>query len=146
MKIEGSAPLRTTTGAQRAKSRDGAGGAFRVDSGADEAPTAGVSSAGPTLAVASLLSLQEAPSSTEGRSRGLRRGRDLLDQLDRIRLALLTGEIPVARLDGLMRQLKQARSETGDPGLDEILAEIELRCAVELAKFETLRGSASNAA
>ena len=141
MKIEGPAPLRTPASAQRAKSREGAGGSFRVDLGGEEAPTAGVSSAAPALAVASLLSLQEAPSPTEGRARGLRRGRDLLDQLDRIRLALLTGQIPLARLDGLMRALKQARGETGDPGLNQILDEIELRCAVELAKFEALRGS-----
>ena len=146
MKIVGPAPLRTSTSAQRARSRDGAAGSFRVELGGDEAPAAGVSSAGPTLAVASLLSLQEAPSPTEGRSRGLRRGRDLLDQLDRIRLALLTGQIPAARLEGLLRTLKQARGETGDPGLNQILDEIELRCAVELAKFETLQGAAAKPA
>ena len=55
--------------------------------------------------------------------------------------ACVTGQIAPARLDGLMRSLRQARGESGDPGLNELLDEIELRCAVELAKFEALRGS-----
>lgn len=145
MKIEGSGQLRGAAGA-RAKPRAGAGG-FRVElGGGDEAPAAGVSSAGPTLAVASLLSLQEAPTPTDGRSRGLNRGRDLLDQLDRIRLALLSGQIAPARLDGLLRSLKQNRTEGADPMLSGLLDEIELRCAVELAKFEQLRPGAPDAA
>lgn len=141
MKIEGPGRPQAAGGPQRAKARGGAGG-FRVETGQEEAPAANVASAGPTLAVSSLLSLQEAPTAptaADGRSRGLRRGRELLDQLDRIRLALLTGQIPVSRLEGLMRLLKQARAEAGDPALDGLLAEIELRCAVELAKFEALR-------
>lgn len=146
MKIDGPAPPRPSAGAQRARSRGGASGGFRVDLGGDEAPASGVSSAAPPLAIASLLSLQEAPTATEGRSRGLRRGRDLLEQLDRIHLALLTGQVPISRLDGMMRSLQQARGETGDPRLTQLLDEIELRCAVELAKFEALRGAAPNAA
>ena len=141
MKIQGPAPLRANAGAQRAKSRDSQGG-FRVDMGGEEAAPANVSSAAPVLAASALLSLQEAPGGAEGRSRGLRRGRDLLDQLDRVRHALLSGQIPVARLEGMLRQLQQARAETGDPGLNDLLDEIELRCAVELAKFEALRAAA----
>jgi hypothetical protein len=145
MKIEGPGSLRNAAAAQRVRPRSGAGG-FRVEHGADEAPTAGVSSAGPTLAVASLLSLQEAPNPTDGRSRGLQRGRDLLDQLDRIRLALLGGQIAPSRLEALMRSLNARRAEGADPALAGLLDEIELRCAVELAKFERLRAAAPDAA
>ena len=145
MKIEGPGSLRNTAAAQRARPRAGAGG-FRVELGGDDAPTAGVSSAGPTLGVASLLSLQEAPTPTDGRSRGLNRGRDLLDQLDRIRLALLTGQIAPSRLEALLRSLQQARAEGADPALAGLLDEIELRCAVELAKFEQLQKAHPHAA
>lgn len=138
MKIEGPGRASAASGPKRLKPREGGGG-FRVETGGDEAPVPAVSSAGPTLAIASLLSLQEAPTALDGRSRGLKRGRDLLDALDAIRLALLAGRIPRSRLDGLMRLLGQARAEAGDPALDATLDEIELRCAVELAKFDALK-------
>ena len=54
--------------------------------------------------------------------------------LDEIRLSLLSGagdHSALGRLKGIVAQLKQ---ETGDPALDQVLAEIELRAEVELAK------------
>ena len=37
--------------------------------------------------------------------------------------------------------LTERRAATGDPGLDEVLAHIELRAEVELAKLGALRSS-----
>jgi len=85
--------------------------------------------------VDALLALQEVPDPRHGRSRGLRRATDLLDRLDEIRLGLLTGGIPLHRLQALSVALNVERNATPDPRLHEVMEEIELRCAVELAKL-----------
>jgi hypothetical protein len=81
-----------------------------------------------------LLALQGIEDPTERRRRAVARGRQVLDVLDEIRLGLLAGSqdgSALGRLKGVVAQLKQ---ETGDPALDQVLAEIELRAEVELAK------------
>jgi len=64
------------------------------------------------------------------------RGRHALDVLDEIKLALLAGTLDqslLARLGVMAAGLKES---SGDPGLDAVLAEIELRVEVELAKMK----------
>jgi len=65
----------------------------------------------------------------------LRRGTDLLDRLDDLRLALLAGTISPSRLKALADALSAGKSRSNDPRLDAIIGEIELRAAVELAKL-----------
>lgn len=85
--------------------------------------------------VGALLGLQEVPTSTDGRSKGLARGNDMLNILEQIRRGLLLGAIPVSRLKTLATIASEQRQATADPKLDEILTEIELRAKVELAKL-----------
>lgn len=85
--------------------------------------------------VEALLALQEVPDPLRRRRRSLRRGRDILDQLDGLRLALLDGRIQPQRLERLLAILRSAREPEGDPEADALLAEIELRAEVELAKL-----------
>lgn len=84
-----------------------------------------------------LLLLQGAPGPEPagGRAEALRHGMDLLDRLDDLRLALLCGTVPPARLRAIADALAARSARLGDPRLDAVIAEIELRCAVELAKF-----------
>ncbi len=99
---------------------------------------AGAAGSGGTARLAqvdSLLALQEVPDPRQGRSKGLRRANDLLSRLEEIRLGLLTGEIPVHRLRSLSLALETERNSTPDPRLHEVMEEIELRCAVKLAKL-----------
>ncbi len=63
------------------------------------------------------------------------RGEDLLDRLDEIRVGLLTGSIPKARLAELARMMRAERETGVDPHLAALLDEIELRAEVELAKL-----------
>jgi hypothetical protein len=81
-----------------------------------------------------LLSLQEVSDSTEGRSRARRRAEDLLDRLEELRLAIALGEVPLDRLEDLARVLGQRQGMADDPKLAQIINEIEIRAAVELAK------------
>jgi len=84
-----------------------------------------------------VLALQEAPDATRGRARkrAQERGNLMLDQLEEIRLGLLMGTIPMAKLEQLAQLVRAKREQIDDPKLLEILDEIELRAAVELAKL-----------
>lgn len=100
------------------------------------------SAAAPTAPLASvdaLLALQGEEDPAERRRRSLRRGTDLLDALDRLKAALLAGTVPVADLKQMAARLAERRDVSGDPGLDELLAHIELRAEVEIAKLSGRR-------
>jgi hypothetical protein len=72
----------------------------------------------------------------EGRARALRKGRRLLDALDRLQVALLSEGPTRAHLGMLQRALAEQRDATDDPELDETLQWAEVRAAVEAAKLE----------
>ena len=140
MKIDGTGPIRPGTSPTRSKKVGDKGEKFakHISESEDEATTAAVSSTGPLTAVDALLSLQEVPDATSGRSRGLKRAEDMLDHLDSIRHGLLLGSIPRDKLDGLLAVVREQREDIDDPRLAEVLDEIELRAAVELAKLDQL--------
>jgi hypothetical protein len=85
-----------------------------------------------------VLALQEAPDATT-RSRARRRARErggmMLDHLEEIRMGLLLGTVPMAKLEQLAQLVRAKREQIDDPNLLSILDEIELRAAVELAKL-----------
>ncbi len=137
MKVSGMAGTRAATPRRtdRAAGRPSGGGAFRLPSVTDEAETPKTGAAGPAAATDTLLLLQEVPDAANGRSRGLQRGADMLDMLDEIRHGLLLGRISPERLQQLTQAVQKRRANTTDPRLSALLSEIELRAAVELAKF-----------
>lgn len=92
----------------------------------------------PTGAMGGILSIQEVPDATDGRSRGIARGFDLLDRLDEIQIGLLTGAFPRRRLEELRAQIRAQREKLSDHRLSQVLDEIDLRASVELAKLEFL--------
>lgn len=96
---------------------------------AGAAPVAGVN------AVNAVLGVQEVDDATARKRRAVRRADALLDQLDDVRHALLIGALPQGVLRDLEKMCGQARDEVDDPQLREALDEIELRAAVELAKW-----------
>ncbi len=87
-----------------------------------------------TANIGALLSIQAADDPLNGRRHAIRRGRSLLDKLDEIRGALLVGSVDESSLDGLMTLVAEGR-QRGEPDLDALLDDIELRVRVELAKF-----------
>lgn len=138
MKVTGMAGARAAAPRRtdRTGGRTAGADAFRLPSVSDQAETPKTAGAGPATATDSLLLLQEVPDATSGRSRGLQRGADMLDLLDQIRHGLLLGRIPPERLQQLTRAVQNHQKNTTDPGLSALLSEIELRAAVELAKFQ----------
>ena len=137
MKITQNAPIRSTSIRRSGKSSAGRSGQFtdHLVTGEAGAPTGNSNSSTPVSAVDSLLVLQEVPDATSGTSRAKLRAQDLLDQLDEVRHGLLAGALSRRMLDRLAQIARSERQSVDDPRLQELLDEIELRAAVELAKY-----------
>ena len=108
-------------------------GKFRA-TGTGDAQPAATTGAGLLAGVEGLFALQEIGDPLERRRRGLRHGHNLLDRLEKLRLGILTGEPSTEELGQLRQAASAGREQTEDPVLDDILGQIELRVAVELAK------------
>ena len=70
----------------------------------------------------------------ERRKRLVQRGRGALDVLDDLKIGLLSGNFDASTVNRLRAAAAELKSSSGDAGLDAVLAEIELRVEVELAK------------
>ncbi len=137
MKITGTGGAGPQSLKRAGKRREvGAGERFRAAVEAQRPAVPAAGAAAPAPAVNPLLALQELPDATAQRARAVRRGHDLLAQLDRIRHALLIGRIAPSELTRLLATVRQRRQDLADPQLAGLLDEIELRAAVELAKFD----------
>ena len=96
-------------------------------------PSVGVAS------VASLMALQGAEDPLEKRRRAERRGRQLLESLDQLKIDLLSSNNPTASLERMKLVMDSAREDSLDPQLESVIDQIELRIAVELAKHKSRR-------
>ena len=83
-------------------------------------------------ALLALQGIEEDP--VERRKRSVQRGRGSLDVLDDLKLGLLSGNLTASTLSRLRDAAANLKASSGDPGLDAVLSEIELRVEVELAK------------
>ena len=70
----------------------------------------------------------------ERRKRSVQRGKGALDVLDDLKIGLLSGSFDASTVSRLRDAAANLKSSSGDPGLDTVLSEIELRVEVELAK------------
>ncbi len=127
----GAAPI--GAGARRASPAAGFAPAAAARGAAAASASAGVAG---LSGLETLLALQDVGGPLERRRRAVARGGRLLDDLDRVRLAILDGEDGVAALTDLRRSAAERRERADEPGLDGLLDQIDLRAAVELAKSE----------
>ncbi len=81
-----------------------------------------------------LIALQGIEDPVERRRRAVKHGRRALDALDELKLGLLSGTLEPAALLRLKAVATDLKDGSGDEKLDQVLGEIELRVAVELAK------------
>lgn len=87
-----------------------------------------------TSGIDALLAMQGVEDSTERRRRSVTRGRTALDVLDDLKIGLLAGSFDSTTVARLRTAAAELKTTSGDPGLDQVLSEIELRVEVELAK------------
>jgi hypothetical protein len=83
-------------------------------------------------ALLAMQGIEEDP--VERRKRSVLRGKGALDVLDDLKIRLLAGNFDTATVSRLRDAAANLKSSSGDPGLDSVLSEIELRVEVELAK------------
>jgi len=117
-----------------ATARRGGGGSFTVTEQETPRNTAAASNLRAVSTVDALIALQGVDNPTERKKRAVTRGRKALDVLDTLKLAVLDGSVDHSTLARLKVAAEGLSEETGDPGLDSVLGEIDLRVAVELAK------------
>ena len=138
MRIEWNPPLRRTTSVRREGKADAAQSGPFTNALAGDQPPAPATAPAPVSSLDALLTVQEIPDATAGRRRAVQRGDALLDRLEDVRVALLTGVLPRERLEQLSRLARTSRDSITDPRLSAVLDEIDLRVAVELAKLDQI--------
>lgn len=142
MKVTGpTGPTSSSSSSRAGKSASGfalpsTGAAASAGPAAQTASTSGVAD------ISALMALQGVEDATERRRRAIRRGGGLLDRLDELKLALLSGESGAPALEKLSRAVQEDRPVDAEPGLAAVLDQIDLRAAVELAKIEFARSRA----
>ena len=124
----------TARASSPAAPRRASSGTFSV---AEQETPRGAAAASGLRAVTSLdalIALQGVEDPTERKKRAVGRGRHALDVLDALKVGVLDGSLDASVIGRLKAASEGLRAESGDPGLDGVLAEIDLRVAVELAK------------
>ena len=139
MKVEPTAPRPATSVRKTGgSSATGSGGFAKALSDTQPAHTPQMPVSVGFTDMTTMLALQEAPDAStrsRARKRAQERGGMMIDQLEEIRMGLLLGSVPMAKLEQLAHLVRAKREQIDDPKLLEILDEIELRAAVELAKL-----------
>ena len=146
MKVSGLGTGQQTDRSKRTGKTTAGRSEFRdsLSDGVDEAEssggtdgTGGMESLSSISGVDTLLALQSVGdvNEREARKRMIRRGEDILDQLEELRHGLLIGCMSAEKLEGLAKTVRVSREDCVDPRLGSILDEIELRAEVELAKL-----------
>ena len=131
MRIYG--PNGTHLGAPAAAARRNAPSAFALpDTATPETRAASAPRAAGNIAA--LLALQGVEDPLERRKRSVARGRGAREVLDDLKIGLWSGNFDTSTVTRLRAAAAGLKSTSGDPGLDAVLSEIELRVEVELAK------------
>ncbi len=132
MRVSG--PNGTALAATPVAARRAAGGGFAVAEGGAapaQSPAVALRTVG---GIDALIALQGIEDPTERRRRAVKNGRRALDALDEVKLGLLSGTLDQATMLRLKSVAADLKEGSGDERLDAVVAEIDLRVAVELAK------------
>jgi hypothetical protein len=132
MRIYG--PNGTTLGSPAANAKRTSSSSFALPDAASASETRATVAPKATANIDALLAMQGIEDPVERRKRSVQRGRGALDVLDDLKIGLLSGNFDASTVSRLRDAASNLKSSSGDPGLDAVLAEIELRVEVELAK------------
>ncbi|MAI61547.1 MAG: flagellar assembly protein FliX [Micavibrio sp. TMED27] len=137
MKIQGPGQTQNTSKVKK-KSDGGGSGEFGKMLSSSESSEAGATQTTQSIAhVDALLALQEAddPTARAAKKRMKERANDLLEGLEEIRNAMLTGQLTVGHMIDIADVVASHRERINDPTLTSVMDEIDLRAQVELAKM-----------
>lgn len=145
MKITGYGKIRPGSGSKKtgeASASASFADILALSGGEETTATQPASDIAATAALSNLLTLQEISEEDIKRKKLLLQGKSMLDALEKLRQQLLIGAIPAHTLQDLSRQLMVEKQAVSDPAINDLIEEIELRLAVELAKLEAARSTA----
>jgi hypothetical protein len=114
--------------------RAGSGG-FSVDESEAPKSAAPAASLRTIGGIDALIALQGQDDPVERKRRAVKRGRVALDALDELKIEVLGGTLGPSTLQRLKSATAELADSSGDARLDSVLAEIELRLEVEIAKM-----------
>ncbi len=137
MKVQGPGQTQSTSKSKKKDKASEGSGSF------DDFVASGTKDAAPTKAtkkndqIDALLAIQGAEDPTEraSKQRMRRRSDTILGELDKLRMALLNGNLTVGHVVDIADVVASHREKIADPGLSSIMDEIDLRAQVELAKI-----------
>ncbi len=132
MRIYG--PNGTTLGSPAGNVRRTNSSGFALPDAASAPETRAAVAPKATAGIDALLAMQGIEDPVERRKRSVQRGKRALDVLDDLKIGLLSGNFDASTVSRLRDAAANLKSSSGDPGLDSVLSEIELRVEVELAK------------
>ncbi len=138
MKIDPASSLRTAKSRPNGRARGSQGAEFAAAL-PDGERNGAVQGTAALASIDALVALQGVGGQDERKREAVEQGERLLDDLDALRLDILTGRVPLSRLEMLRERLAEKAWRAGageDAKLRGVLAEIETRVAVELAKLE----------
>lgn len=134
MRIDG--PVRANgvaNGRRTQKKSDGDGFSLGGETSPERSPQAHAGAA--IGGVDAILALQSLGDDMPDRRRAVAHGNDLLDELTKLKIEVLEGKVSHAGLTRLARLVRQRPAGFLSPDLAGVLAEIDLRVQVELAKL-----------
>lgn len=137
MKVSGTSGVGSAAGPGKAK--PAGGGGFQIahpPAAAGAAQVARAGGVGGVMSVDAILALQDIGGPLERRRRAVGRAGKILDVLEDVKIALLSGDVSMDDLERLKRAVAEERQGCDDERLEGVLNEIETRAAVELAKLE----------
>ncbi len=83
-----------------------------------------------------IVALQAVDDATDRRRQAVETGDQILELLDQLKIGVLSGRVKVSDLNLLKKTIEKQQTVDGDPGLNDVLKQIDLRARVELAKLQ----------
>ncbi len=138
MKIDKTSQTGQTSGSKKKDKTSSGDSSFRdmmsggVQAGSSTGPSQSIGSVDALLAVQGA----EDPTQKAAKRRMRERADDILEQLERIKMGLLTGQLTVGDVIDIASVVARHRERIMDPEMTALLDEIDLRAQVEIAKMQ----------
>ena len=136
--------MRVESGKNYAVSKKGAkklntGEGFSLDisdAQADVQATANMNATASVGSLETLISIQDVAYDAHSNKRAYEQGELLLERLENLRLAILSGSLSASILQSVVGSLPKDIDSVADKNLRALMKDIDLRASVEIAKYE----------
>lgn len=141
MKVSGSSSIKGKLKSGKTGGASGGGAAFAgmISSGSGgEADEVESTQTIANISAVSVINEVDNVDPEEQKRQAVQHGHDILDDLEELRNSILMGTLSEQALENAYKKAVANREKTNDPHLEEVIDEIEVRAAVELAKLGRL--------